>query len=123
MLMPNLDEIMVEIRASTEEKWLRLSRKFMRRNFRGKVVKRKKKGRRRSGSEDEDFLSKEGFELMQKTLLKKGFIGERGFKEIIPPFKEVIEKRGWISICKHLSTRRVAIIREFYANLQNKKET
>ena len=68
-------------------------------------------------------MSKEGFELMQKTLLKKGFVGEKGFKEIIPPFKEVIEKRGWIAICKHLPTRRVAIIREFYANLQNKKET
>ena len=53
-----------------------------------------------SGSEDEDFLSKEGFELMQKTLLKKGFIEDRGFKEIISPFKEVIDKRGWTAICQ-----------------------
>ena len=62
----------------------------------GKERKRKKGEKQSSGSDDENFLSKEAFELMQKTLLKKGFIGERGFKEIIPPFKEVIEKRGWM---------------------------
>ena len=42
-----------------------------------------------SGSDDEDFLSKELFERMKKTLLKKGFIEERGFKEIIPPFNTI----------------------------------
>ena len=69
-----------------------------------------------SRSDDDDFLSKELVELMQKTLLKKGFIGDRGFKEIIPPFKEVIEKRGWISIYEHLPLECAAIVREFYAN-------
>ena len=68
-------------------------------------------------------MSKETFELMQKTLLKKGFIGERGFKEIILPFKEVIKKRGWIAICEHLPAGRTAIVREFYANLRDKKKT
>ena len=76
-----------------------------------------------SGSKDEDFLTKEGFELMQKTLLKKGFIGERGFKEIIPPFKEVIENRGWTTICDHLPVGCAAIVREFYPNLRDRKET
>ena len=60
---------------------------------------------------------------MQKTLLKNIFIGERGFKEIIPPFKKVIEKRGSIAICEHLTAGRVAIVREFYANLRDRKET
>ena len=55
-----------------------------------------------SRSDDVDFLSNEAIELMHKTLLKKGFIGEKGFKAIIPPFKEVIEKRGWTSIYTHL---------------------
>ena len=76
-----------------------------------------------SGSDNDDFLFKEAIDLMQKTLLKKGFIGKRGFKEIIPPFKEVIEKRGWITICEHLPARCVAIVREFYANLRDRKET
>ena len=34
-----------------------------------------------SGSKDEDFLSKEAFELMQKTLLKKGFIKYRDLRK------------------------------------------
>ena len=28
------------------------------------------------------------------TLYKKGFIGEREFKELVPPFKEAINRRG-----------------------------
>ena len=68
-------------------------------------------------------MSKEGFELMRKTLLKKGFIGKRGFKEIIPPFKKVIEKIGWIVIYEHLAVGRAAIVREFYSNLRDRKET
>ena len=76
-----------------------------------------------SGSDNDDFLSKEAVELMQKTMLKKGFIVEKGFKEIISPFKEVIEKRGWTTIYEHLPTRRALIVREFYANLRDLKET
>ena len=68
-------------------------------------------------------MSKEAFELMEKKLLKKGFIRERGFKEIIPPFKEIIEKRNRIAIWEHLPSWRVVIVREFYANLVDRKET
>ena len=91
----------------------------------GKQIKRKRgkeeEEEQSSGSDDEDFLSKEVFELMQKTLLNKGFIRERGFKEIIPPFKEVIEKRGWISIYKHLVIGLTVIVRKFYENLRDIK--
>ena len=34
--------------------------------------------------------------------MKKGFIGEKGFKQFISPFKEVIEKREWKIICEHM---------------------
>ena len=47
------------------------------------------------------FLSDKGGETFKKTLTKKGFIEERGFKELVPPFKEEIERRGWEVICKH----------------------
>ena len=57
-------------------------------------------------------MSKEAAELRQKTLPKKGFIGDRGLKEIIPPFKEVNEKRGWTDIYEHLLARRATIVRE-----------
>ena len=75
-----------------------------------------------SGSDDNDFLSNEAFKVMQKTLLKKGFLGERGFKEIIPPFKEVIKKRGWTSIYTHFLVGLIVIVREFYAIMWYRKE-
>ena len=34
------------------------------------------------------FLSDKGVEVLRKTLSKKGFIEERGFRELVPPFKE-----------------------------------
>ena len=40
------------------------------------------------------FLFYKGAEVLRKTLSNKGFIEERGFKELVPPFKEEIERRG-----------------------------
>ena len=34
------------------------------------------------------------YEIMERKMMKKYFIGKRGFKQLISPFKEVIEKRG-----------------------------
>ena len=98
LLVPNLNEIMEEFRAKTEETVAESVEKFPMEECQKKnggeeeveVGKERKKKRGEDGesneSDDEDFLSNEAFELMQKTLLKKGFIGEREFKEIIPPF-------------------------------------
>ena len=36
------------------------------------------------------FLSNKGAEVLRKTLANKGLIEERGFKELVPPFKEEI---------------------------------
>ena len=41
----------------------------------------------------ERFLTNKG-QKSSRRLTKKGFIGERGFKEMVPPFKEEIERRG-----------------------------
>ena len=60
---------------------------------------------------------------MEKKILKKEFIGERGFKRFISPFKEIIKKRGWKFVCQHLSSGFAALVREFYANLGDRKET
>ena len=40
------------------------------------------------------FLSDKGVEVFRKTLAKKGFVEERGFRELVPPFKEEVERRG-----------------------------
>ena len=42
----------------------------------------------------DEFVSDRAYEVMDKKMLRKDFIGERGFKQFISPFKEVIEKRG-----------------------------
>ena len=136
MLVRSLDEIMAIIRAEIEEIVVEIVEKVSNKELQRKsceeeedVGKERKRKRgeeeleeQSSGSEDEDFLSKEAFELMQKTLLNKGFIGERGLKEIIPPFKEIIEKIGWITIYKHLPYGHATIVREFSENLRDKKE-
>ena len=41
------------------------------------------------------FLSHNGAEAFEKSLTKKGFKEERGFKKQVSPFKEVVERRGW----------------------------
>ena len=48
------------------------------------------------------FLTYRGAEIFKKTLSKEGFINERGFKELVPPFKEENERRSWEMLCKHL---------------------
>ena len=41
------------------------------------------------------FYSYKGAEAFQKNLAKKGFMEERSFKQLVLPFKEEIERRGW----------------------------
>ena len=40
------------------------------------------------------FYSNKGEEAFQKHLTKKGFMEEIGFKQLVSPFKEEIERRG-----------------------------
>ena len=43
------------------------------------------------GGEDRGFFSKKGAKNFKDFLAKKEIIGEKGFKEIVSPFKEEIE--------------------------------
>ena len=79
--------------------------------------------KQRSEEELDEFIYDKGYEIMEKKILKKDFIGERRFKEFISSFKETIEKRGWSVICKHMPLARAALVKEFYANLVDMKET
>ena len=45
--------------------------------------------------ESRAFYSNKGAEAFQKHLAKKGFVEERGFKQLVSTFKEEIERRGW----------------------------
>ena len=76
-----------------------------------------------SKEEVEDFVSDEAYKVIEKKILNKGFIGERGFKHFISTFKEVTKKRGWKIICEHMPPGRAAFVREFYANMVGRKGT
>ena len=83
----------------------------------------KRKGKeRRQEEEENEFISKEAHSLWKKHYAGKGFIRERGFSQLISPFKELIEQRGWGKFCKHYKTGYAAIIREFYSNLVGRKD-
>ena len=42
---------------------------------------------------------------------------ERGFKQLVSPFKEKIERRGCKKMSHHMEQEVRALIKEFYANL------
>ena len=41
------------------------------------------------------FYFNKGEEAFKKHLAKKGYVEERGFKQLVSPFKEEVERRGW----------------------------
>ena len=40
------------------------------------------------------FFTKKGAVVFRKNLAKKGFIEKSGFRKLVPPFKEEVERRG-----------------------------
>ena len=67
------------------------------------------------------FLSNKGAEAFKKSLAKKGFVEERGFRELVTPFKEEVERRGLGVVCKPLELGIRALVKEFYGNLGERK--
>ena len=55
-------------------------------------------------------------------MLHKYFIGKRGFNQLISPFREMIEKKGWCLLCEHKLAGFAAVVREFYTNMVGKKK-
>ena len=83
----------------------------------------RRKGKEKQQEEEEDeFVSEEAFSIWKKHYAGKGFVGERGFSQLISPFKELIEQRGWGKFCKHQKSGYAAVVREFYSNLVWRKE-
>ena len=81
----------------------------------------KEKGK--EGEEEvEDFVSEEAYSNWKKHYASKGFVAERRFRNPITPFKELIEQRGWKTLCTHQRSGYAAVVREFYANLVGRKD-
>ena len=84
---------------------------------------RNNKGKGRVTEEEiDDFVSEEAHSNMRKYYANKGFVAERRFKTPITPFKEMIEKRGWGTLCVHRKAGYAAVVREFYSNLVGRKD-
>ena len=82
-----------------------------------------RKGKERQPEEEEDeFVSEEAFFNWKKNYAGKGFVGERGFNQLISPFNKLIEQRGWEKFCKHQRSGYAAVVREFYSNLVRRNE-
>ena len=63
-----------------------------------------------------------GQTVFEKELNERGFVCERGFSQLISPFKEVIEKRGWQELVEHKNPGLSNLVREFYANMDQMGE-
>ena len=84
---------------------------------------RTKKGKEKVAEEEvEDFVSEEAYSNWRKHYSGKGFVAERRFKNPITPFKEMIEKRCWETLCAHRRAGYAAVVREFYSNLVGTKD-
>ena len=68
------------------------------------------------------YYSNKGEKAFKKYLAKKGYVVERGFKQLISPFKEEVERRGWETVGQHMKSGRRALVKEFYANLGERKD-
>ena len=54
---------------------------------------------------------------MEKSLKERGFISERGFKKLISPLVEMLEKREWQALGEHKEPRCTATVKEFFVNM------
>ena len=64
-----------------------------------------------------NFISEKATALMEGSLKDRGFIDERGFKKVISPFAEMLEKRGWQSLGEHRELGYASLVKEFFANM------
>ena len=106
-LIPNLSEIMEEYAPPEGEVHLELERENRsteQPEVQPVTRQQRKKGKEKQQEEEEEadeFVLDEAYSNWRKNYAGKGFIGERGFIQLIPPFKELIEQRGWGKIFKH----------------------
>ena len=69
-----------------------------------------------------NLISRKASTLMEGSLKNRGFIAERGFKNIISPFAEVLEMREWHFLVEHKESGCASLVKEFYANMVEKEE-
>ena len=68
-----------------------------------------------------NFISEKATALMEGSLKDGGFIAECGFKQVISPFAEMLEKKGWQSLGEHKEPGYASLVKEFFANMVEKE--
>ena len=68
-----------------------------------------------------NFISDKVAALMEKSLKDIVFIVERGFKKLISPFVEILEKREWQALGEHKEPGCAALVKEFFVNMVEKE--
>ena len=125
-LTPNQEEIMEEnVQPEEENRQEEPTERMPAEAPEGPTVpeERTNKGKGKVTEEEvEDFVSDEAYSNWRKHYASKGFVAERRFKNPITPFKEMIEKRGWETLCAHRRSGYAAVVREFYSNLVGRKD-
>ena len=58
---------------------------------------------------------------MESSLKDRGFIAKRGFKKVISPFAEMLEKRGWQSLDEHKEPGYASLVKEFFVKMVEKE--
>ena len=58
---------------------------------------------------------------MEKSLKDRGVIAERGFKKLISPFVEMLEKREWQALGEQKELGCAALVKEVFANMVEKE--
>ena len=131
-LIPNLHEVMEECTKlvnQTEQGFELTTRKVEARNDDNQEnhptvdePRKRKRGADEAGEEQrknrvENFILESVVALMEGILKNRGFIAERGFKNIISSFGEIMEKREWQSLEEHKEPRCASLVREFFANM------
>ena len=97
---------------------------------RGTVTESRKRKRRTEGEKENPevserertFITEKAQTVFEKELKERGFVCERGSSQLISPFKEVIEKRGWQELVEHKKPGLSNLVREFYANMDQMRE-
>ena len=68
-----------------------------------------------------NFISEKLVALMEGSLKYRGFIVKRGFKKVICPLVEMLEKRGWQLLGEHREPGYASLVKEFFANMVEKE--
>ena len=69
-----------------------------------------------------NLISRKATALMEGSLKNRGFIAEKGFKNIISHFTEVLEMREWHFLVEHKESGCASLVKEFYANMVENEE-